>query len=932
MFNFNQILGEKSSDLKVFVNSEPFYPSISYKKNIQELLLENKNGRIIIENCSITNLKPTEIVDIQRYSIKFNDKFLNLNNIKTYFVKIEIFVEFFNFSKEELDLEDIDNHLTSIGATRYYDYDNLNTLTFKMKNIQNVDFKDLVKFHKERLSDTKEFNKKKKIISEDGKFNEEDLQRLNQINLNTGRKKFKDENGNEKSFEDNLPYNQGNSFNFTNRDEIKKYSEFPLLEKEQFQQNQNLNYSKLENIFDFSDENFIPFEEEKKFNFSYTEKNINPYKLDKKEDIKKFSKGLNVYNFRPCFNQRGEFITIGKFDKITQSFSFNVNKIIPNKNFISDKNIKKKNIPEGFHNLNSQVEIKEENDNENALLDDYFNLTIGNFNDIIKKRLNTTYSQKNIEMELDNDQVNLSDKNQHIKKIIEKRIDNCFDVADYTKIIWEYLSRLYIARSRFISMYKLSEKTELIKNLDKEISTLKLFTNLFLNCSLDLNNLNNFTNYKNASSISNNIFKYNFSKSLLMETQRLRKKKLLDWLINDNLNSKFIQEQIFETEKKKQNLEKYDYQENLYYSIFCCLINGRIQQALEKCNKNKLFNLSGLISQIGINSNIKNKEFFMQQIVNNTSNSQSKLLNYIYEILSANESKLSSDLIIQPHQRTMNNVNSNNFSFKNNLDNENINNIVDSQNRNLFFNEEILKKLNWKQLLITNSLYCLKNTSNIDDLMENYLSYRGNLLNSYPNIDHIIKENNYEDLNVLLLIYFHNIQKNKNDEEILTKIFTIRNIFSKFSDCHLHFILVTILLNSLIETYSEGEIRKNININQLKKIQFKLLIKLTEDLLINGDTRTAINIILISNLKNQNKINLIDEIIYSNISTDSKIREFYEIDLKTTHDALGIRSYSKFQIEKAVEYLKLSENYEKLHEVNLIFYNNFQDFYTLCCC
>lgn len=1178
MFNFKTLVkSEKHSEPKVFVDSGPFNTKQSYR-DVKELLIEDKQGKIKIENCKISNLKANEFAEIKRYSVYFHEKLKKLNQEKqNFFIKTTIQVELFNIPQEELELEELTNYLVSLDAIRKIP-EKQSSLVFTLNTFQDIDLNDFFSEYRKQKSQILE-QRKEQPSNAKLELNAENLQRLKQINFGEalqGAKKFKDENGNENFYSsasaagNNLDYVNKPAYD-KNKNLITQQQNFNLFENKNLNFADALNFSKnkpnraeesggFANVFDFSNEVFIPFEDQKYFDFQYnTAVNPNPYKLPEKKDIKKYAKSIHIYGLKPAFNQFGEFITIGKFNSASHSFALNINKLIPNKSLITDRNLKLVNFAEKA-NLNKaqaidsikivnnedekMIEFNEMSiDDASSRTDDYANAkvynrnligfsssaapssnktsnyeaallqeypvqTICSFLELVKSKLKQIHKDRNFiedinKLNINSKKFNLN-KNEHLqpidkmdiegdesfqksprqaqildkqflKALLMNRIDDCLDVADYTKIAWDYLIKLMKAKDKFSQVYKCDLNTEVILNIEKEISTLKLFIGLFLNCFYDLKQLNNVSYTNNfANNISKNFLMLNFSHSILPETQRLRKKKLLDWLVYDCRNATFIEEQLNEKAKKIVSLEKKEAQNNLYELIFYCLINGRIKKALELTDRFNLFNLSGLISQFYMNNSLNNIRCFKEQILKETWQKQNNFLNYIYEILSVESAQSAKSRGVNSNSNnnafapnTNINLNANNglrnasnslfgnnanqnqtgvlfgnaaasnqhaagglfghgananqngggmfgnapavqqgssllgvvnpsqnanttgtgllgnppsggnlfgqstglfanasnqanqsgnlFSSQqqiaaspfanvtNNMNarSDNNNNALNLNNRNpnfldglgesdLFYNEDILKNLNWKQFFICNGLYIMKANKNIDDMLENYSAVVKNQGKKYQNINSFLATNNCQDLNMLLLEYYTMIQKNKKyDEEFLNQMFLQKNIFSKFSDLHLHFIICTILLNTLTETYS-GNTARNLgnDLLTLKKIQHKLLVKLTEDLLIQGNILAAVNLILISNLSNGHKFTLVEELIYKFINTDniglnlrsSNLKIFEHINAKATYDSLGLRSLSQFDIEKALKHFKSSENFEKLHEVILNYF------------
>lgn len=515
-------------------------------------------------------------------------------------------------------------------------------------------------------------------------------------------------------------------------------------------------------------------------------------------------------------------------------------------------------------------------------------------------------------------------------------------MIDYSKIIWAYLSNLETAKEKICLEFKCNFDAEVIKNLEKEISSLKLFSILFLNCHQDFKELNNIS-YINYSNINNNMnitksfFINNFSKSNLPQTQKLRKKRLLDWFVYDKLNSSFIKEQInLKTSNGNANLDTKQNQSNLYEIIFFCLINGKIKKALELTNKYNLYNLSGLISQFDMNKGLNNIRLFKEQILKVTADYQINYLKFIYDLLTVDNNisspqRGSTSVLNKNYNRNPNNINCEQDDNCNPYDKEimKINPEYD-----IIFIDSILQKLNWKQFFICNGLYRMDSNQNISDLTNNYIKTSFSLGKKYPSIKSYLVGNNCEELNIGLIKYYTlNTQKNilsdKDKEDFLNRLFLQKNIFTKFSDLHLHFIICTILINTLSEIYG-GDISKNFSrdILFLKKIQLKLINRLTEDLLIQGNLFIAIKIILFSNLSFKHKSSMIENIIYkfihydelfafSNKDKNTNLNKslFKNLNAKVAYDSLGVKNYNSLNIEKAIKYFEKAENYDKLHEV-----------------
>jgi hypothetical protein len=1051
MFNFTtykKIDNKKNYIIKL--SGEDYKEDRIFKGLHQLLEITNVHGKFMMETFTFPpNLSAKDIVTIEKYSFKVNKDFIeyNINGIFSSWMEIELN----SITKEEFT-NDLIFHIQSNYEPRYIKFsDNKLKMELKLGNFSLEDFMNYKKFKNPQNLNLMKIDEEK-----------DNLNKLNKLNINTNTRKFKDEFGNEDNQKKDKKVefildNYNDNYNYDNR-------------KTNLNSNLRKNIKKSKNFFDFSAENFLDFQEEKNFESTFNKENMQcAYTIPELNynDLKVIKKSQYMFGLRPNFNQFGEFITLGHFDRSKKTFNLKLNKIVPNKNLVNDNNKTNKidlrldeNLYDSYpRSLYKQINKNEFNGNSesfenrnkmknenifkesNIINHDYFAQTVQDFCMILNKNKNKYQNQnqnqgnerdkdKNRDNHLDKDKakktnfeiiafndnlkfngqkkekgedsaysINLDDfrdkdKDLHIKdnnidmniqkNLIDKDLKNYIErkslqknlnVIDYTNFLWEYISQLEKIKDKFINYHKINafSDSEILTNLNKEISSLKLFIYLYLNPSNP--QINNNTEKKKE-------LLNTFSNSNSLTTQRLRKKKLIDWLINEDYTSKIADNEISKFSRKifkgQINMETKESRNQIYKIIFFLLKNGRINLAMEFTSQFKLFNISLLIAQISspIKDN-KNIKMFRKEFFELVKEEQDMYLNFIYELMFPIKKNINS-FFQQNSQNSKQKQNPNfnpNFNFKNDNYNDNevsfaykfaneflnlskeqikkmqldsnsnkfyIGNFYPSINKNniinnididnfykllnkfeLSFSPYLLSELNWRQFLLCVGLYTQNSTSRIDDIIEEYSSM--NIIFDNFNLPNLkSKINNQNNLNIQILQYytFINNRKDININQI-NDLFNNKNIFSKFSDYHLHFIINFILIKNLEESYSHLKV----HLEYLKKSHFFLLKKIVEDLLITGFISQAINLVILSNLNNSHKCKIIEEIIQRFTSIeDFNIEDiklplpklFEKISPKITYDALALRYMSYFDIERTIEYLKYSENYEKLQEVKIL--------------
>jgi hypothetical protein len=298
---------------------------------------------------------------------------------------------------------------------------------------------------------------------------------------------------------------------------------------------------------------------------------VNPFHIGLFNDsiIKKNSKLLyNNFSCRVAFSQNGNFISMGKFNKDSFKYQINVNKVVPNASLIKPL-MEKDNEKEGsdiLSNVNSSFKypklqntsvrnVKKREEETPQKEEKFYFSSLYYFHSFIKllDKINSkvvTHCRINSE----------GDKKSKISDL---------DVPEFSKILREYISLL--ENSKLISEeddQNFSFDNSLRKprmeriqpiykeKIESEINTLKLFEGLFLNPFFSKNR-----NYQ-ARQVN----------SLSEDCKRMRKKKILEWLIKDSNDSYNTDIKTILREKTDNNLVDTNYKE-----IHINLVSGKVK-------------------------------------------------------------------------------------------------------------------------------------------------------------------------------------------------------------------------------------------------------------------------------------------------------------------------------------------------------------------
>jgi hypothetical protein len=254
--------------------------------------------------------------------------------------------------------------------------------------------------------------------------------------------------------------------------------------------------------------------------------------------------------------------------------------------------------------------------------------------------------------------------------------------------------------------------------------------------------------------------------------------------------------------------------------------------------------------------------------------------------------------------------------------------------------KSILGICDWKKTLIFSSLYLNSPSIEISTILKNFDSMKSrNLSNSIIpcNYKELKEQREYEieNINYLLISLYAAFESKTptNDttsliSNIIKKICYTSNIFSYFADHHLHYIIITILLNTLKETYNRSNVADTIF--ELKGLHFKLLTKAVEEILIfegskkqsDSNWKFAISLISYSNTPKRMQNMMINDILFKFVSIahrDPIFKNEKAFEKKVSFEALALFKLNEFYIRDAYNYFKESGNLDKANEI-FIFY------------
>jgi hypothetical protein len=833
-YDFRNVLKE-AEKMRIIIDGEEFDPTSLYEYKVHNLIFKNSNGKVSMEgsfSLPSENMKIPDLVKINKYSLKIDQDFVQRNN--------KNLSDLFNSYRIQITFNHIDQDMKFLRSNK------LNQFLIAQKiDMGFVDRK--VTFVSQCLIKTLDLKPfMENFESAIGVFSVEPEESLYP---NFKRKIFKNEHGDSQSYEMEFHHEP---------EEI--IQEPRVVQRTQNETKRNfINFKNPLSDFEFTVENKQKINDYQKFNNPYHFKG-NDSQINEK--LKKFRKSFYNNSFKVCFNHKGEFITRGQFDENNFHYSLKVQKIIPNKN-LETKGKSNQLIHYWMKNTiyAYQNRLSEKIENLKKIANSNMGNSISpiqpstNINDSVLFRTNKKsefYEEKG---------------NKQIDITIEK-----LTVTDFTSIINDLIEDLSTNKD-YINNLSLpadeSKKKILKENFEKEISVLKLFKCLFLNCYMNRTN----------SSLSNKETNINFSNSLRADVMRMRKKRLLDWLV-DNTESDY-----------QKNMNQNISADSIYHKILTCLVHGRLLKATEIANSQGLVNLSMLISQ----SNSKTKARLVSESIaawkrNKIHEVMPKTLSLIYDLIAG-------------------------------LDNPSIVDYCDW--RSLIISESIFSSpLSAPLSSIENKIQMkIKNNTNIQKLTLP-------IINSY---DNKLRANNIFYLLTSLYSSMEQLNKSKENKILLQEICNTLSFSSSFTDHHLQYILISILLNTIKESFDFSNSIKNvqekifekpvIDIGYLQKLHGNLLIKNIEEILLSGEVSSwkyAINFIKYSNISEIYKKLLISDIVHKNVEAASKDKVYFTI-FDPTRSAYALFNLYQFKFREAYENFKYAKNYETATEI-FIFY------------
>jgi hypothetical protein len=508
-YDFRQLNRENQKiihEMKIIVDDELFNPTRDYAHKIRNIIFENVHGVVQIEGYLTlprNNLIP-EIVRIGKYSVKFHHSFMERNANREMYQQTKVHITFNNISPDSdfLRSNDFTGYLKSINSWTSPSSDN--KLTIHMNSIRDIDLRPLMRARFDENYDYQNRSVSGFHVS------------LDEDNMHTGMRRFRDESGlnrniyevenvlpGERILEETLPHDQIPS-------PVQKVSTF-------------IDFEKDESFFDFNVTNLTLFSPDENSNKNL--EFVDPYHVKDNEKLRKFRKNFHNASFKICFNQKGEFITRGAFDKNTFRHEIKIGKVVPNNSLKLPSSENKSECIEFYH--------------KNTTIN-YINTLWSKTSEMDKKTEELSKSQNQMMDQLvrnfNESPVGYNTNSRFDKKIelaaLNSMNTDSLMVNDYTYILKEYINDLIRQRDLIKSMNFPNDKkskqveNDLYQKLDREISTLKLFKILFLNCFID-KSTNNGTYGVNEAS-QNNV------ESLREEVKRMRKRKLIDWMIEDS--------------------------------------------------------------------------------------------------------------------------------------------------------------------------------------------------------------------------------------------------------------------------------------------------------------------------------------------------------------------------------------------------------------
>ena len=547
------------------------------------------------------------------------------------------------------------------------------------------------------------------------------------------------------------------------------------------------------NILNFiNDENNIEIEDFKD-NFSELENNNNNFEFP--NQISKYFKKEDGSKKNIPIDDSNDYEIESENLILDEKVEFKLND-----NFISFDNLDKFNFNKEIHNLieNPQnfIEKKEKkfcNLSCMNLFGDYFKIKENHF-----YLSNLCFNNLNLNSDINNDKnylnVTLFKYLEIFDNFLKEKFEkndyfniNDLNLTDFSNLISNYISHLENYKN-FLINDNSNIKNNLIIRIKKEILTLKLFSLLFLNCFISVGKFNgeNKFNEENFKDIKN---------------MKMRKKKLIEWL---------IEAQKDEFNKNIKNFNDFN------SKVIISLINGQILNSIKECQKQKKSILALLISQLNNKISQENCNIYLNS--NYKKLNVNNYLKKIYNLIGANCK----------------------------INNEGNSNLI------------IENYCNWKNILIQITLFLSEPDENINNLIEILENEINNNNKNNKKISFYVDKDKYEINFLLLKIYYYFI-KNDNFEEQIKLLNNLTHSLS-FHDSKCDHHVQYIIINILSRIIQKLNINNEIYLDYIKKTAYFLTKKINEEIFIifkneNIDENLE-KLLNLSNISNQMKIRL----------------------------------------------------------------------------
>jgi hypothetical protein len=235
--------------------------------------------------------------------------------------------------------------------------------------------------------------------------------------------------------------------------------------------------------------------------------------------------------------------------------------------------------------------------------------------------------------------------------------------------------------------------------------------------------------------------------------------------------------------------------------------------------------------------------------------------------------------------------------------------VLSSDNIDVYDNEA-LSFVNWKTLLISLITNTLSYRSFIADVIFSYEAIFSKFNKPAP------KRNDKDfDLSYLLIKLLSSIETNNEADDIVKLLEDTNCLFDHFTNHHIQYTMVSILLNILNEAYyyntEDGKQYINLEgvIKSLQKVHFRLLIKNVEEFLINDDWKHAVQLIKNATVSYRIRNNMIRDIFQRYSWVAESDETYLNINNNLIREAYAEFLTYRFNYQECYRYYILSEKF-----------------------